>query len=290
MVSPRPFNIRIFVADGQPDGLRLVEKSNWVGLGVVCPRSRYPKVKSRSEFDNSAVYILTGSDDESELPMVYVGEAETVRARLDSHHANKDFWQQAIVFTTRGDPLNKAEVQYLEARLVEIAKACGRCKLDNGNTPKRPGLSEADQAQIEGYLEEMLSLLPVLGVHQFDDQEKAPASTDRRMYTCGAKDWDAEGYESNAGFVVKKGSQAKGTTTTSMTLGLKLRDALLANGILVPDGDHYRFSKNFEFGSPSVAAAIVLGRQANGRTEWKDASGVTLKEHQLAESEVHAEA
>ena len=290
MASPRPFNIRIFVADGQPDGLRLVEKSNWVGLGVVCPRSRYPKVKSRSEFDNSAVYILTGSDDESELPMVYVGEAETVRARLDSHHANKDFWQQAIVFTTRGDPLNKAEVQYLEARLVEIAKACGRCKLDNGNTPKRPGLSEADQAQIEGYLEEMLSLLPVLGVHHFDDQKEDAASTARQMYSCGTKDWDAEGYESNAGFVVKKGSQAKGTTTTSMTMGLKLRDALLANGILVPDGDHYRFSKNFEFGSPSVAAAIVLGRQANGRTEWKDSSGVTLKEHQLAESKVQAEA
>ena len=62
-------------ADGQPDGLRLVEKSNWVGLGVVCPRSRYPKVKSRSEFGNSAVYILTGLEDESELPMVYVGEA-----------------------------------------------------------------------------------------------------------------------------------------------------------------------------------------------------------------------
>ena len=63
--------------------------------------------------------------------------------------------------------------------------------------------------------------------------------------------------ESNAGFVVKKGSQAKGTTTTSMTMGLKL-GMLCWPMDLVPDGDHYRFSKNFEFGSPSVAAAIMV--------------------------------
>lgn len=27
----RPFSIRIFVPDGDPDGLRMVEKSNWTG-------------------------------------------------------------------------------------------------------------------------------------------------------------------------------------------------------------------------------------------------------------------
>ena len=84
MANPRPFNIRIFVAEGLPDGLRLVEKSNWVGLGVICPRGRYPAVKKRSEFSGSGVYILWGRDDEVELPVLYIGEAETVRTRLDS--------------------------------------------------------------------------------------------------------------------------------------------------------------------------------------------------------------
>jgi len=31
------------------------------------------------------------------------------------------------------------------------------------------------------------------------------------------------------------------------------------------------------FQSPSYAAAFVLGRSANGRTEWKNANGVSLK-------------
>ncbi|TXI89048.1 MAG: DUF4357 domain-containing protein, partial [Burkholderiaceae bacterium] len=34
------------------------------------------------------------------------------------------------------------------------------------------------------------------------------------------------------------------------------------------------------FSSPSTAAAIVLGRSANGRVEWKESSGRTLKEIQ----------
>jgi len=31
------------------------------------------------------------------------------------------------------------------------------------------------------------------------------------------------------------------------------------------------------FKSPSAAAAILLGRNANGLSEWKDSSGTTLK-------------
>lgn len=71
MSNPRPFNIRILVAEGMPDGLRLVEKSNWVGLGIICPRGRYPEVKKRAEFSGSGVYILVGSEGEGEYPMLY---------------------------------------------------------------------------------------------------------------------------------------------------------------------------------------------------------------------------
>jgi hypothetical protein len=36
------------------------------------------------------------------------------------------------------------------------------------------------------------------------------------------------------------------------------------------------------FGSPSGAAIALLGRTANGRSEWKNAAGVTLKDLQEA--------
>ena len=31
MANQTAFSLRIFVADGDPDGLRLVERSNWIG-------------------------------------------------------------------------------------------------------------------------------------------------------------------------------------------------------------------------------------------------------------------
>jgi hypothetical protein len=39
-----PFSLRIFVADGDPDGLRIVDKSNWIGKALVCPRALLPQV------------------------------------------------------------------------------------------------------------------------------------------------------------------------------------------------------------------------------------------------------
>ena len=45
--SRRGFSIRIFLADGLPDGVRIVEKTNWTGKAVVCPRSRFARCTTR---------------------------------------------------------------------------------------------------------------------------------------------------------------------------------------------------------------------------------------------------
>ena len=49
----RPFSIRIFVPDGDPDGLRMVEKSNWTGIGVFFERTGYKQVDVRPECDRT---------------------------------------------------------------------------------------------------------------------------------------------------------------------------------------------------------------------------------------------
>ena len=41
---------------------------------------------------------------------------------------------------------------------------------------------------------------------------------------------------------------------------------------------------DYTFNSPSTAAGVMLGRSANGRVEWKDATGRTLKDLQTAAS------
>lgn len=278
MSDPRAFKIQIFVAEGLPSGLRLVQKSNWIGQGIVCPRGRYTEVKSRPEFSRSGVYLLVGHDGD-QLPTVYVGEAERVRNRLDQHYSNKDFWQEAIVFTTTGTPLNKAQVKYLEARLVELAKEYKRAKLENTVEPQRPGLAEADQAEMEGYLDELLSLLPVLGVEFFERFETLAQG--RKIYSLHLKGCDARGFETNTGFTVVKGSLARAKTLVSMKQHVpgyyRQRQELISEGVLERTADGYRFTTDWLSGSPSAAAAVCCGRNANGLTEWKDESGTTLK-------------
>ena len=47
-----PFSLRIFVADGDPDGLRIVEKSNWIGKALVFPRALLPISTVITQFVN----------------------------------------------------------------------------------------------------------------------------------------------------------------------------------------------------------------------------------------------
>jgi len=54
--------------------------------------------------------------------------------------------------------------------------------------------------------------------------------------------------------------------------------------VLALHGDHYRFTQNYDLSSPSTAAGVVLGRTANGRIEWRDATGKQLNKIQEAEA------
>lgn len=135
----------------------------------------------------------------------------------------------------------------------------------------------------------MLGMLPVLGVHAF---ESAPAVTAQAnpVLSCKGKGVLASGYESSQGFVVKTGSQAVADSVPSMRQHVRgmfdLRQELVANGVLVLADGLYRFTQDYSFSSPSTAAEVVLGRSANGRIEWKDAQGRTLKALQEAQAAV----
>ena len=98
------------------------------------------------------------------------------------------------------------------------------------------------------------------------------------METRGAK---AKGYEVSDGFVVLKGSLARIKETKSIHEYLRdLRRQLIYRGVLKEEGNHLVFTQDFRFGSPSTAAGILVGGSANGRIDWKDRNGRTLKEIQ----------
>ena len=64
--------------------------------------------------------------------------------------------------------------------------------------------------------------------------------------------------------------------TPSMSRSLNaLRDKLLKDAII---NENYEFVSDYIFTSPSLAAAIVMGRNANGKTEWKNHDGENIND------------
>jgi hypothetical protein len=83
-MANHPVTIHTFVPDGNPEGLRIIDRVNWTGLGIVFPRDKWPVTKQRLEFSCPGVCILTGyraADDE--LPTIYAGEGDVLRTRFD---------------------------------------------------------------------------------------------------------------------------------------------------------------------------------------------------------------
>ena len=289
-MSSTPFSLRIFVADGDPDGLRLVERSNWIGKAVMFPRALYTKVRGRDEFKQTGVYLLLGPRTDGEGEMLYIGEGDPVGPRLESHYANKEFWTQAVFFVAGSGQLNKAHVQYLEAKLVARALEAKRVKLDNGNKPTEPTLSEADRADMDVFLGNILGMLPVLGIHAFEKGAAAVIGAAQTvMLYCKGRGGNAKGMDTPQGFVVLKGSFAASDEVPSFKVHWvsysKQREELIKNEVLTPDSGVFVFSQHYTFSSPSLASAMVTGSSPNGRIDWKDASGKTLKQIQESETQ-----
>jgi hypothetical protein len=276
------FSVRIFIPSGEPEGLNIVEKSNWTGQGIVFPRSLFAEARQRVELKRTGIYILWGPGELGQLPIVYVGEGDSVLSRLDQHAKSKDFWTHGIVFTSKDQYLNKAHVQYIESKLIELASGAKRCELDNGNVPQPPSLSEADQADADGFLADILLCLPVVGVNLFE--RTIIVSSKSQNLTLKAKGITASGIDSPQGFVVRAGATAVKKEVPSIHAFMtELRKTLVKNGVLVDNGNTYRLTQDYTFSSPSTAAGVLLGRSANGRREWKDAKGRSLRDIQDTE-------
>jgi hypothetical protein len=213
----RGVTVKLFLVDGKPEGLKIVEKSNWTGIGIMCSRVQYPEVQHRSEFDGPGVYVLVGPGDTGSQQAIYIGEADVARTRLNQHVKGTDFWASLILFTSKDANLNKDHVRYLESRLVRIARDAKRAQIQNGNIPAAPQLSEADRADVESFLEDMLIIYPLLGVAAFEvvQQRKEAVQAAGNLYWKG-NDTLATGHEIPEGFIVLKDSIARIEETASL--------------------------------------------------------------------------
>ena len=229
------------------------------------------------------MYILFGPDPTDALSMrAYIGEADSVRDRIAQSAGERGFWETAVVITTSDEALTKGHVRYLEARLIELAKSAGRVLLDNGQNPdaEKRRLPEADRANMETFLANLKVILPVVGLDLLKPRPVAVVSPATSTAGAGEVRFEirhksgvkASGVEEEGEFVVLKGSQAlKDAGYQGTNAYGELKQELIAQHVLAlsADGKFYAFTKAYAFRSPSAAAAVVLDRNANGRTEWK---------------------
>ena len=270
--------IRMFLVDGSAGGVVTLEIMNWSGHAVTAPRSKLPELLSRNELMRTGVYFLYGPQPESGDMTVYIGEGDNVGSRIRANIRDeaKDFWEKVCVFTSKDLNLTKAHVRYLESRLIEITREAGRVIPANSQNPGAVKLPEADQSDMEDFIERIRLVLPVLGMDflRFPHTEGGIGNTDEVIFELKSPNQPipAAAVERDGEFIVFKGSPVspQWSRRGRNSSYFPLHQALIEKGKIVIDSNgNAFFTTDVPFSSPSAAAAVVRGRSASGPREWR---------------------
>lgn len=280
--------------DGTAVGRVKCTLANWTGVAYKIPRTELDKCKEREDLKQSGVYFLFGTSDNTGENVVYIGQAgirkngEGILCRLEEHKRNpdKDYWTEAIVFTTSNNSFGPTEISYLENRFAGISMEAGRYLVKNSNSPTMGNITEEKESELEEFIEYAKIIMGTLG-HKLFESLAEKSSTQIGTETNDDKELilfmrrksrksgiliEASCKQTNEGFVILKGSLIETIDSESIPPGIKehrKKAKIDENGIL---------QENILFNSPSYAAAFVIGGHANGLTEWKTKEGKTLKE------------
>lgn len=292
-MATRGKNIQLFLMDGEAGGRIKCTLANWTGVAYKIPRTELDKCKERDDLKQSGVYFLFGTSDETGKGVVYIGQAgarkngEGILNRLQEHKRNpeKDYWTEAIVFTTSNNSFGPTEISYLENRFCNLALEANRYEVKNGNDPTPGNITEEKESEMEEFIDYAKVIMGTLGHKLFEPISKTVSQTaegtsailkdhsnlhlERTIKKIGKV--EADGSQTSEGFVVFKGSHISLADDNTIPAVIKERrkSALIdEQGVLQED---------MLFTSLSYAAMFVIGKSANGLTSWKTADGKTLK-------------
>ena len=289
----RSKNINMFLIDGEVTGKIKCTLSNWTGVIYKIPRIQLGDLKSRDEMKQSGIYFLFGRDEDKQKDMTYIGQATTrkngegVLLRIQEHtrDTHADYFNDVIILTTQNNSFGPTEISYLENKFTQLAKEAGRYIVKNGNDPNPGNVTEEKESELDEIIENTLMIIGTLGYRVFVPMTKK-VSQDfidnhstylylKRKTKKSNKVIEATCERTTEGFVVLEGSQVEIMDSPSLPASLKeMRQNLIASQV-IQDGV---LKEKQLFSSPSYAAAFLLGMQTNGRTDWKNQDGRTLKE------------
>ena len=291
-MAVRGKSINLFLMDGDAGGRIKCTLANWTGVAYKIPRTALDKCKERDDLKQSGVYFLFGISDETGKGVVYIGQAgarkngEGILNRLQEHKRSpeKDYWTEAIVFTTSNNSFGPTEISYLENRFCNLAIEANRYEVKNGNDPTSGNITEEKESEMEEFIDYAEVIMGTLGHKLFEPISKPTVKKqdgftisedtvrlhlERTIKNVGRV--EASGTQTTEGFVVLQGSHISLVDDDTIPSVIKERrkKALIdEQGILQED---------MLFTSPSYAAMFVIGKSANGLTSWKNTNGQTLK-------------
>lgn len=289
-MSKRGKSINLYLMDGTANGRMKCTLANWTGVAYKIPRTELEKCKERDDLKQSGVYFLFGTSDQTGDNIVYIGQAgvrkngEGILYRLQEHKRNpdKDYWTEAVVFTTSNNSFGPTEISYLENRFCNLATEAKRYTVKNGNDPTSGNITEEKESELEEFIDyskivmgtfghkifEPVVVIPIAPISEpsIDDQEPM-------LYLKTAKA-NAAGRRTNEGFVVFQGSTVsekptKSCPDTIQHLREQYAEKIDSNNVL---------SEDTLFRSPSAAAGFVTYASANGLIMWANNDGKTLKD------------
>lgn len=294
-MKTRGKSIQLFLMDGEASGRIKCTLANWTGVAFKIPRTELDKCKDRDDLKQSGVYFLFGTSDETGKGVVYIGQAgarkngEGILNRLQEHKRNpeKDYWTEAIVFTTSNNSLGATEISYLENRFCNMALAANRYEVRNGNDPTPGNITEEKESEMEEFIDYAKVIMGTLGHKLFEPLGKPVVNVSESNNNNDAVQGavalhlarnikkigriEADGVQTTEVFVVLQGSHIASVDDNTIPAVIKERRKkanIDENGILQED---------MLFTSPSYAAMFVIGKSANGLTSWKTSDGKTLK-------------
>lgn len=292
-MAKRGKNINMFLMDGEVTGKIKCTLSNWTGVIYKIPRLQLGDLKSRPDMKQSGIYFLFGRDDDNYQDTVYIGQATTrkngegVLLRIQEHtrDSHSDYFNDVIVLTTQNDSFGPTEISYLENRFTQLANEANRVVVRNGNEPNPGNVTEEKQSELDEVIDNTKTIIGALGYRLFVPRVGNDISTDEerteknfvleRRIKRSSKKIIAYCKQTTEGFVVLKDSMVEITDGKAIPESIReLRQELQEKGII----ENGILKESQFFNSPSYAASFVLGMNTNGRTDWKDSNGCTLKE------------
>ena len=285
-MATRGKNISVYLMDGDATGRMKATIANWTGVAYRIPRTDLDLCKDREDLKQSGVYFLFGVDDQSSDNVVYIGQAgvrkngEGILNRLTEHknNPNKDYWTEAVAFTTSNNSFGPTEISYLENRFCGMAQSAKRYIVKNGNDPTHGNITEEKESELEEFVDFARLIMGVLGHKVFEPLVKVDSATEESETVQGTpllffetKRMQATGRVVADGFVVMKGSRLEPKISKSCPSNVvdirQKNSSRIVDNVLVED---------ILLSSPSAAASFVSGSSRNGNITWKTKEGILL--------------